>query len=156
MAEIYHTHLFATAAKVGEYVRAHSKPDAKIAVLGSEPEIYFLAHRHGATGYIYTYALMEKQAHALQMQKEMIQELQAIEPEYVAYVKDESSWLHRLGSEQALDAWWNGYWVDHYDFVTSFAVQVTETEHLEQSEDGTSDIGLVDQPLAILVFHKKP
>jgi hypothetical protein len=25
------------------------------AILGSEPETYFYAHRHSATGYIYTY-----------------------------------------------------------------------------------------------------
>ena len=39
-----------------QYIRNHSGPDALVAVLGSEPEIYFLAHRHSATGYIYTYA----------------------------------------------------------------------------------------------------
>ena len=46
-----------------------------MAVLGSEPEIYFLARRHSATGYIYTYGLMEAQPFARRMQDEMIREI---------------------------------------------------------------------------------
>jgi 4-amino-4-deoxy-L-arabinose transferase-like glycosyltransferase len=128
MDQVYNTHLFSTAAKVGEYIRTHSKPDTKIAVLGSEPEIYFLAHRRGATGYVYMYPLMERQAHALKMQKDLINDLQTTKPEYVAYIQDEFSWLRRPGSESALDEWWNTYWNSHYDFATSFTVQNVGSE----------------------------
>jgi hypothetical protein len=37
---------------------------------------------HSATGYIYTYSLMEPQSHALEMQKEMIAEIEADRPEF--------------------------------------------------------------------------
>jgi hypothetical protein len=60
---------------IAEYIRDHSAPDARVAVLGSEPEIYFLARRHSATGYLYTYGLMEEQPFARQMQDEMIREI---------------------------------------------------------------------------------
>ena len=48
--------------------------------LGSEPEIYFYSHRHSATGYIYTYGLMEPQKYAHQMQQEMIHEIERASP----------------------------------------------------------------------------
>ncbi len=52
----------------------NSPPSARVAVLGSEPEIYFLSHRHSATGYIYIYALTEAQPFAVKMRHEMIAE----------------------------------------------------------------------------------
>src|SRR5882672_3782864 len=56
---------------VAAFIRANSPSSARIAVLGSEPQIYFYARRHSATGYIYIYGLMEPQPFALQMQHEM-------------------------------------------------------------------------------------
>src|SRR5262249_10244089 len=64
------TNPFPESIKIGEYIRSQSSPDDKIAVLGSEPQIYFYSKRLSATGYIYTYALMEPQPYAHQMQEE--------------------------------------------------------------------------------------
>ena len=47
------------AGKSAVILREHSAPDARIAILGSEPEILFYARRHSATGYIYMYDLLE-------------------------------------------------------------------------------------------------
>jgi len=43
-------------------LRAHTAPTERIAVIGSEPQIYFFAQRHAATGYIYMYALTSRNA----------------------------------------------------------------------------------------------
>ena len=51
---IYGPNPFPEAVRVAEYLREHTNPTDTIAILGSEPEIYFYAHRHSATGYIYT------------------------------------------------------------------------------------------------------
>src|SRR5206468_5072833 len=64
---IYSENPFLESVRIAEYVREHTGPDDTIAVLGSEPEIYFYAQRHSATGYIYTYSLMEPQKYAQQM-----------------------------------------------------------------------------------------
>src|SRR5262249_13974303 len=81
--EMYPGSLFSPARKSDEYVRAHAGPGARIAVIGSEPEIYFYAHRRSATGYIYTYPLMERQSLAAKMQQEMSAEIEKANPEYV-------------------------------------------------------------------------
>ena len=60
------------AAIVAGYLRDHTNVGDRIAVLRSEPQIYFYSKRHSATGYIYTYGLMEPQSYARQMQEEMI------------------------------------------------------------------------------------
>jgi 4-amino-4-deoxy-L-arabinose transferase-like glycosyltransferase len=49
---IYPENPFLESVRIAGYVREHTGPDDTIAVLGSEPEIYFYAQRHSATGYI--------------------------------------------------------------------------------------------------------
>jgi 4-amino-4-deoxy-L-arabinose transferase-like glycosyltransferase len=100
---------------VAEYIRKNTTKDARIAVMGSEPEIYFLADRHSATGYIYTYGLMELQPFALKMQKEMAQEIEAARPEYIVLVKFRFSWLPRAESENFIFTWLRSYTAASYE-----------------------------------------
>lgn len=94
--------------------KAHSRPDDTIAVLGSEPQIYFYAQRHSATGYIYTYALMEPQKYAKQMQEEMIREIERARPKHLISVVIDTSWLQRSGSERLLFKWADDYTARNY------------------------------------------
>ena len=66
---------------------------------GSEPQIYFYSHRHSATGYIYTYPLMEPQKYARQMQSEMIHEIESAQPKYLISITMSLSWLRLPQSE---------------------------------------------------------
>ena len=61
---IYPENPFVESIRIADYLREHTSPNDTIAVLGSEPQIYFYSHRHSATGYIYTYGLMEPQKYA--------------------------------------------------------------------------------------------
>jgi hypothetical protein len=111
---IYGLEPFPEAIQVGNYLQAHTNQDDRIAVLGSEPEIYFYAHRLSATGYIYMYALMEPHRYALQMQREMIQEIEAARPKYIVYVKDDFSWLQRENSEKLIYSWFRRYSFENF------------------------------------------
>ena len=51
--QLYETNPFLESPAIADYVRAHTKPDDKIAVIGSEPQILFYAQRQSATGYMY-------------------------------------------------------------------------------------------------------
>jgi 4-amino-4-deoxy-L-arabinose transferase-like glycosyltransferase len=107
--ESYSTSLFNETARVGEYLRKIAPPGARIAVIGSEPQIYFLSGRRAATGYIYMYPLMEKQPFALKMQEEMIAEIERAKPGFVVYVGDYFSWLRSESSHARLMDWWQEY-----------------------------------------------
>src|SRR5438477_2802927 len=111
---IYAGNLFPETIKVAEYVRDHTDPSDTIAVLGSEPQIYFYSHRHSATGYIYTYPLMEPQTYARQMQSEMIHEIESTQPKYVVSMTIDISWLHSPRSENLIFDWAHRYIADNY------------------------------------------
>ncbi|HEV2320031.1 MAG TPA: glycosyltransferase family 39 protein [Verrucomicrobiae bacterium] len=108
---------FADMPAVGGYILGHSSPAATVAVVGSEPEIYFYAQRHPATGYIYTYPLMEPQPYAAQMQAEMISEIQTNQPEYLVYVTNPESWNTRPKSDRSIFDWFTKYSAQYYNRV---------------------------------------
>jgi len=105
---------FAEAIPIADYLKAHTSPSSTLAILGSEPEIYFYAHRHSATGYIYTYALMEEQPYAAKMQQEMISEIEAARPEFVVFVNLRLSWLWHPGSSRLILDWSQQYLSQNY------------------------------------------
>ena len=115
--DIYGINPFSEAVGIADYVRANSGANARVAVLGSEPEIYFYSQRHSATGYIYTYPLVEEQPYASVMQSEFIREVESAAPEFVVYVLIDRSWLKRPRSDQHIFQWADAYTREHYSLV---------------------------------------
>jgi 4-amino-4-deoxy-L-arabinose transferase-like glycosyltransferase len=115
----YPANPFPEAAPIADYLRQHTAPTDTVMVFGSEPEIYFYAHRHSASGYIYTYSLMEDQAYWPAMQKQMMQEVEANRPAYVVYVGIWVSWAFRPDSPQlgALNPWMEQYVANGFEDV---------------------------------------
>ena len=106
---VYAQNPFTESVEIGRYVRQHTTPGARIAVIGSEPQIYFYAERRAATGYIYTYPLMEGHPYALTMQGEMIAEIEAERPEILVFVNMSASWLRHSDSLPAIFQWFEQY-----------------------------------------------
>lgn len=126
---IYGGNPFPEAVKIAEYLREHTSDDDRIAILGSEPEIYFYSHRRSASGYIYTYELMEPQRYARQMQSEMIREIEAARPEYLVFVGIRGSWLQRADSDTLIFDWFTEY--SAQNFQMTGLVNITSLENTE-------------------------
>lgn len=126
---IYGGNPFPEAISVADYIRQHTSENASMVVLGSEPEIYFYAHRHSATGYIYTYGLMEEQKYALTMQQQMINEIEAARPEALVWVNVRASWLPHDHSEGLILSWAQKYVHDHYDLTGVADIHATQTDY---------------------------
>ena len=132
---MYDVDPFPEAVQVAAYIRAHSEKTSRIAILGSEPEIFFYAHRRSATGYIYTYGMMELQPFALAMQNQMIRDLENARPEYVVYVNANGSWLPHLGSYTKILDWWSAYGARNYKVAGVADIFSDHTEyHWDRSE----------------------
>jgi hypothetical protein len=97
------------AEKVAQFIQENSSSQDRLAVLGSEPEIYFLSHRRSATGYIYIYALSEAQPFAGKMRREMIAEIESHRPEFIV-VSGMAGWPTLVtNSTPSLFDWWDDY-----------------------------------------------
>jgi 4-amino-4-deoxy-L-arabinose transferase-like glycosyltransferase len=113
----YSINPFVEALEISDFLRTHSSPEDRIAVVGSEPEIYFYSHRLSATGYVYMYPLMEPQPYASTMQKEMIAEIEASHPRFLIMVDNPLSWLHRDESDPTIVLWFAKYAQAGYHLV---------------------------------------
>jgi hypothetical protein len=136
---IYHTTLFSETRKLGDSLRTEVDKNSRVAVLGSEPEIYFYSRHGSATGYIYMYPLMETHRYAGKMQQEIISEIERKKPEYVVYVDEPNSWLRQPSSEPLLDNWWQSYWTTNLDLVQT--IDLKPPESLSAQSGDTSPVG---------------
>lgn len=107
--DTYWPNPFNESLEIARYIRSNSKPSDTIAVIGSEPQIFFYAGRRSATGYIYMYPLMEGHAFALEMQRRLIDEVEKAEPEYLVFVRIPLSWLQTPTSKTLIYDWFTGY-----------------------------------------------
>jgi hypothetical protein len=114
---IYGANPFPESVELGRYLATHCPPDARIAVIGSEPQICFYSHRRSATGYIYMYPLMEPQPYATEMQKEAIREIEKANPAYAIFVHVDTSWLQFPHSEKLIFDWFKKYQQEHLQLV---------------------------------------
>ncbi len=100
---------FPESMEIAQYIKDHTTQSDRIAVFGSEPQIYFYSQRLSATGYIYTYSLMERHEYVPRMQQTMIEEIERGKPAYLVVVNVPASWVVRKYSNRLVFNWMRGY-----------------------------------------------
>ena len=114
---------FLESIEISHYIKENTDEGDVIAILGSEPQIYFYSKRKSATSFLYMYPLMEEHSYARVMQTEMIKEIENSEPKYILVVNVSTSWLLQKKSPRKLLAWSQGYLEKKYKM--SGAVEIS-------------------------------
>lgn len=102
---LYFPNPLAEAVEIAGEIARRTSPDERIAVIGSEPQIYFYARRRAATSYLYMYPLMEPQPFAARMQDELIAQLEEARPRFLVLVNVDMSWSRRPDSSLKVLDW---------------------------------------------------
>ncbi|MGD9020302.1 MAG: glycosyltransferase family 39 protein [Lysobacterales bacterium] len=113
----YDLNPFPESPEIARYLQENTDEGDRIAVVGSEPQIYFYANRRSATGHIYTYPMMQDHPHALPMQREMIDEIERARPSHLVFANVPTSWLMTKRSEKLIFEWVAEYTRKHYEKV---------------------------------------
>lgn len=124
--DMYGYNPFPEALVISEYISRNTAPDEKIAVLGSEPEIYFYSKRRSATGFMYTYPLMERQQFAVDMQKKMMDEIRRGNPSYLVFVDIKFSWGANEGSSLEIFDWLRDFVAEEYMLTGMVDIKAAE------------------------------
>jgi Dolichyl-phosphate-mannose-protein mannosyltransferase len=149
---------FPGSPEIARYLEAHTKPAETIAVLGSEPQIYFLAHRHSASGYIYVYPLTEPQPLAPAMRQEFRKEIETAKPEFVVHVNILSSWCSAVvpgQTEKILDDFQNWWDAESQNYQLVGLVDAAEDRPSEFFWDGQLSSRTNTAPAEISIFRRK-
>jgi len=115
LRDTYPGELSHCSINIGAYIRKESSLKETIAVLGSEPQIYFYAQRHSATGYLYMYPLSEEQPYSFAMEKEVITGIEKSRPQFIIFVHDRGSWGREMPT--LIEQWVVQYLHNNYVFV---------------------------------------
>ncbi len=149
--KIYNEEPFPESLKIARYIRENSSPSSRVAVLGSEPQVYFYSRRHSATGYIYVYGLTEQHPYALAMQNEMISEIEANNPEFIVMWNTVGSWMAPPDSNHLIFDWFEHYGPQHYRPVGLVDVQSERTIYKWDKES----IGAVPRSKSYIWLFKR-
>jgi hypothetical protein len=114
---MYGLNPFPESIEIAQYIKTHTSNDDRIAVIGSEPQIYFYSNRKSATGYIYAYGLMETNDYASKMQLDMIKEIETSRPKYVVLETIPTAWLQQKNSDMTIIKWSEKYFNQNYTAV---------------------------------------
>jgi hypothetical protein len=156
---LYGYNPFAESAEIARYLAAHTQPAETIAVLGSEPQIFFLAHRHSASGYIYLYPLTEPQPMAAAMRSDFFHEIETNRPAYVIYVNTLTSWVSTVVPGQAgklidsINDWWQPYARQNYQLVGQVDIAEGQPSQFFWDEQMGSRTNTADATISI--FRRK-
>lgn len=100
---------FPESLVISDFIKKHTSPEDRVAIFGSEPQIFFYAQRRSSSPYIYMYPLMEKHDFALNMQKEFIKYVESADPMYLVYTNVPTSWLITNDSYKDVLEWLDNY-----------------------------------------------
>jgi hypothetical protein len=112
--QYYWGNYFSESIVIGNFLVSHTAPNDRIAVLGSEPQIYFYSKRQSVSGHIYMYGMMEPQPYARLMQNEIIADVEQNQPKYIVYFRSSFSWAVKQTSDTHIFRWMEGYTKQHY------------------------------------------
>ena len=106
---IYFGNPFSESIEIGEYLKRHTTSQDRIAILGSETQIYFYAQRRSASRFVNTYFLTADHPRNRAMQREMIRDIEQARPKYLVVVNLSTSWSFLPNSPHDILDWLGKY-----------------------------------------------
>lgn len=147
---------FRESYEIANYLREHSEPADRIAVLGSEPEIFFYADRRSALRILYMYPLMDRQPLARRMQDMVTEDIEAHRPRFLLLFNVPGDWGENKNGEMHIFQWLNRFQKQHYAIVGLVRYRVDgQSEYFWGREAAMSANPTGDEPNAILIFERK-
>lgn len=148
---VFHENPFPESLEIATFVKARTQKDERIAVIGSEPQIYFYSDRLSASGYIYMYPMMRNHDFAFQMLREMIREIEAAKPKLLIFINNFFSWTEHSSLNVLLFKWFIAYQAKYYKAVGLVDISADKTRFYW----GAELKGPPHSPLWIAVFERR-
>ena len=114
---VYGNNPFVEAKVFGEFIRANTEPGDEVAVIGSEPEIYFYSGRRCPSRHAYFDYIVAESPRQADWQREFIRDVEAARPKYLVYFHNSFSLGPHVEEVGAVFDWFVGFSKRHYRVV---------------------------------------
>jgi hypothetical protein len=94
---------FIIAPEISAYIRKNSLPTDYVAIIGSEPEIYFYSQRRSATSLMYIYPLLENQRFAKRMRDQFFSQIDSLQPAFLLFQDIPLPWYKDSSAHQIIN-----------------------------------------------------
>jgi len=162
MRHTYGLNPFSESIKLSAYIKKNTNIEDAIAILGSEPQVYYLSQRKSATRFIYMYPLTDGNKYGRVLQAEMIKELENSQPKYILLVNIYTSWLWDKKSSRLLKVWAQDYLEKEYKLSGVVSIPSGEKpiyyfndQAVENYLDFLKNNSNLHNKMNILIFQKK-
>ncbi|MEW6557614.1 MAG: glycosyltransferase family 39 protein [Elusimicrobiota bacterium] len=153
---IYIGNPFPESLKIADYIKKHTTENDRIAIIGSEPQIYFYSDRNSATKYTCIHRVVDTNEVALQMQKELITEIESAKPKYLIFANVITSWfdVSNQSNKPILD-WAVNFLEKHYNLDGIIDILSNETPELTVYKWGSEAVNYSPRSNCFLCVFKK-
>jgi 4-amino-4-deoxy-L-arabinose transferase-like glycosyltransferase len=117
LKQTYGNNPFPEAKTLSDYIKSKANPGDKIAVMGSEPQMYVYTGLESATSHYFMGFLMRPYEKCAEWQAQARTEIEATKPRFMVMVFHSYSWIMLDGSDTTLFRWSNSYMKNNYDQI---------------------------------------
>lgn len=97
---------FYESLPIAKYIKEHTAPGDRVAILGSEPQIYFYSDRRAVSYYTVVYFMMWAGQRSGAMEREFIDAIMREKPKYLIFVNIDISWCIMPDSDLYIFHWY--------------------------------------------------
>jgi hypothetical protein len=117
LRSVYGDNPFPEAWEISEYINAHSKPEDGIAIVGSEPEIYFYTKKKCPSRHAYFSFLVWDVPESAKWQREFTSDVEKAKPRFFIFFNHGISLLVQKNTDHYIFDWMKKYIDDNYRLI---------------------------------------
>lgn len=139
--QVYSGNIFPESIPLGQYLKEHTTPQDRIAMMGSETQILFYSERRSASRFINTYFLTSNHPRNRAMQHEMMADIERERPKYIVFARFPLSWAILYNSPRDILEWFSDYGTKHYTLEGILQINQAGNQLLWGDEARAATIG---------------
>jgi len=152
MRQVYAANPFPEALELGREIGKRTQPGDTIALIGSEPQIYYYANRRAASKHAYFSFLVAPGDRSREMQREFIADVEARPPAVIVAFRHPTSLFVHPGADTAIFEWARGFLAQNYRRI-GVADQLGPLDTHYAWDDAAREYDL-ESPFAAVVFER--
>jgi hypothetical protein len=117
MRQVYGNNPFPETMEIANFLNGQMKPEDKLAVFGSEPELFIYTNKTSPTRHVFFSTIVASIPEHKEFQREFARDIEAAKPKYFVFYRHSVSLLVQANVDQYVFEWANKYLTENYKVI---------------------------------------